>query len=112
MLEIPCRVRPVYSPSLIQVAERIVYTKRTIKMFYDPLLNMSVVFTTPESVIAIGGDVDVNDFRALLKERDRNKAIADFSAEMRETARAREVLGGTKGESERGYGVTPTHFTV
>lgn len=71
---------------IIQLPERVIYTKRTIKTFYDASSKISFAFTTPEKILAIGVEIDPNEFKVLLKEKEKNKTIAEFSELIRNIA--------------------------
>lgn len=82
-IEMRIRLLKPDRPSFVQILERVVYTKQSIKIFYDPNSNIPMTFTGKRKVIGVGVEVDPNEFRALLKEKERNKLISEFSESMR-----------------------------
>lgn len=66
-------------PTLIQIAERVIYTQRTVKTLFDPSSSLSFTISMPEKILAVGVEIDPSEFMVMLKEKERNRAIADFS---------------------------------
>ncbi len=61
------QMRNVLRPSLIQIAECVVYTQRTLKTIFDPISSLSFVTSSAEKVLAVGPEIDPLEFGVLLE---------------------------------------------
>jgi hypothetical protein len=71
------RVPEADKPSAIEIRERVVYTKRTMKAPRHPVSTFTYRFSGPKKTIAVGTSLDPSGFHALGKPNDRNRALAE-----------------------------------
>lgn len=83
-IENKIKLRGPQRHSFVPVMERVVYTKQLVKTFYDPISRLYLNFTSPPKLIGFGADIDPMDLKVLLKEKERDKLISEFSDLMRQ----------------------------
>lgn len=63
--------------SLLLVSERVIYTRSFVRTFLDTYSGRIIHFASLPETLAVGVEIDPQEFRKLLKERERKQFLAE-----------------------------------